>query len=96
MSDLRVRLIGNEQDVCGFVRSLESDPQMREVSVSSPVPSPSDRDRLGHVELVEVLISIGGSVAARAVYEAIKGAFDGFRHRRRMRLEEVVDNEVND
>lgn len=95
MTGIGIRLTGNERDVQAFLRSLADDPQIGEVPASDPVPSRSD-ERLGHVELVEVIIRIGEGVAARAVYERIKLAFDAFRRRRRMWLEEIVDDEVSD
>ena len=88
MSTKMLRLTGSEHDVSGFLRGIEGD--IEDISVSDPATYRADGDRLGHVDLVEVVIKIGESVAARGAIEAIKRAYEASRHRRRLDLEEVV------
>jgi len=95
MSDIEIRIVGTDSDVRAFQKVIEADPQIGRLVVSSPRSARAADERLGHVELVEVVVKIGEAVAGRAAYEGLKAAFQVFRHRRRMRLECIGQDDVD-
>jgi hypothetical protein len=97
MDTMRFRLTGNPSDLQAFVKELRADPALAGLEVTDPAPSMRDGERLGHVELVDVLISIGQGVASKVAYDAIKAAFERFkRGRRPMDLDELGSQERPD
>lgn len=91
MSPSQFRFTGNPSDATAFVAFLQADPEIPDVKVSDPRPSTRGDERVGHVELVDVIISIGESVGSKVAYDAIKAAFGRFkRGRRPMDLEDLL------
>ncbi|HEX8085458.1 MAG TPA: hypothetical protein VF529_14285 [Solirubrobacteraceae bacterium] len=90
MYEAQFLLTGTPSDVEAFLGSMREEPLLSALDVSDPQPSLRNQERVGHVELVDVLIQIGQGVAAKAAYDALKAGFERFRRgRRSLRLDEL-------
>jgi hypothetical protein len=93
MADTSLRLTGTRTDIDAFLRDPSVNLRPDEATVSAP-EQVRDDDRLGHVEIVEVIIRISESAAARAVYDGIRAGFEAFSRRKRMNLEDVIEDDA--
>jgi hypothetical protein len=87
------RLTGAEADITSFLRVLEYEEDLEVRDVSEPAPSTRAGDRLGHVELVDVIISVAAGVASAQISQLITRAFATFRETRtQLYLDDLGDD----
>jgi len=95
MDNQRVLITGTEAEIASFVKTLAYVREVEVESVSAAKPSVAAGDRLGQQELVDVVLTLGTSVAGRAIYDLVLAAFRKFREDREHMLMEPLDDSAD-
>ena len=83
-----IHLKGSADAIAELTRELhvQFGDQVQVSEPSAPIPGLMDREPLRKVELVEVVVNIGMSVAARAVYDLLKAFVERVRSEKRIEI----------
>lgn len=97
MTEVTVQIGGTKADVDGFLRSLRYSPEIQVVETTQSEQPLNPDQPFGQVELVNVLVSFGTSLAAGTALELVKHEFQRYRQGRpHMKLDESPDPDSRD